>query len=54
MGRPVAKGAVKGGLVAFQTGRTRLAELNESLEDLLAEAQSELIADPRKEQRAAE
>lgn len=41
-GRPVAKGAIKGGLVAFQTGRTRLAELSETVEDLVAEAQAEL------------
>jgi uncharacterized protein DUF5132 len=40
-GRPVAKGAVKGGLAAYEVGRGRLAELGEKTQDLLAEAQIE-------------
>ncbi len=39
--RPVAKGAVKGGLAAYEIGRGRLAELGEKAQDLVAEAQIE-------------
>lgn len=42
--RPAAKGAIKQGLLAFELGRERVAELSETLEDLLAEAQMELAA----------
>ena len=40
-GRPAAKGAVKGGLAAYELARTRVAELGEHAQDLLAEAQIE-------------
>jgi hypothetical protein len=40
-GRPVAKGAVKGGLAAYELARGRLAEVGEKAQDLLAEAQIE-------------
>lgn len=40
-GRPAAKGAVKGGLAAYEVARTRVAELGEKAQDLLAEAQIE-------------
>lgn len=40
-GRPVAKGAVKGGLAAYEVGRGRLAEFGETVQDLVAEAQVE-------------
>jgi len=43
--RPAAKGAIKQGLLAFDVGRERVAELSETLEDLLAEAQMELAAE---------
>lgn len=44
-GRPAAKAAIKQGLIAYEVGRTRLAELGESVEDVLAEAQLELAAE---------
>ncbi len=44
-GRPAAKAAIKQGLVAFEVGRERLAELGETVEDMLAEAKVELATD---------
>jgi hypothetical protein len=40
--RPLAKGAIKGGLVALQKGRERFAVAGELFDDLLAEARDEL------------
>lgn len=40
-GRPAAKGAVKGGLAAYEVARGRVAELGEKAQDLLAEVQVE-------------
>ena len=40
-GRPAAKAAIKGGVIAYAAGRERVAELGESMSDLLAEAQVE-------------
>jgi hypothetical protein len=40
-GRPAAKGAIKGGLNAYEVVRTRLAELGEQGQDLFVEAQVE-------------
>jgi len=44
-GRPVAKAAIKQGLVAFEVGRERLAEFGETVEDVVAEAQVELATE---------
>jgi hypothetical protein len=44
-GRPVAKAAIKQGLVAYEIGRERLAEFGETVEDMLAEAQVELATE---------
>jgi hypothetical protein len=43
--RPAAKAAIKGGALAYMAGRERVAELGESLSDLVAEAQVELVAE---------
>jgi hypothetical protein len=40
--RPVAKGAMKLGIAAYGRGKTYAAEAKEGLEDLAAEAKSEL------------
>lgn len=40
--RPFAKSATKAGLMAYRTGREKLALLRENLEDILAESKSEL------------
>lgn len=44
-GRPLAKTTVKGGLAAYEIGRGRLAELGETVQDLVAEAQMERVAE---------
>jgi hypothetical protein len=40
--KPVAKAAIKGGLVLFEKGKETFAEMGEVVEDLVAEAKSEL------------
>ena len=42
VGRPIAKAAIKGAILAFETTRETVAELAEVAEDLLAEARAEL------------
>ncbi|MBV8095331.1 MAG: DUF5132 domain-containing protein [Acetobacteraceae bacterium] len=44
-GRPLAKGAVKQGLIAYELGRERVAEMGEAVSDLVAEAQVELATE---------
>ncbi|MBV8914973.1 MAG: DUF5132 domain-containing protein [Acetobacteraceae bacterium] len=44
-GRPAAKGAVKGGLAAYEIARERLAVLGEKAQDLVAEAEIERATD---------
>ena len=44
-GRPLAKTTVKGGLAAYEVGRGRLAELGETMQDLVAEAQMERVTE---------
>ena len=44
-GRPAAKGAVKGGLAAYEVARERLAELGEVAQDIVAEVQLERAAE---------
>ncbi len=50
VGRPLAKGALKAGVVAAERARTAVAELAEAGEDLLAEVRHELA----REREAAE
>lgn len=40
--KPVAKGAIKGGILLYHKSRTAAAEAIETLEDLAAEAKAEL------------
>lgn len=40
--KPLAKAAIKGGLTLYEKGRETVAEMGEVLEDLVAEAKSEL------------
>jgi hypothetical protein len=40
--RPLARAAIKSGLLLFEKGRETAAELGEVMEDLLAEAQAEI------------
>ena len=43
--RPMAKAAIKGGLVLWETGKEKLAEAHELVDDLLAEARTELASE---------
>jgi hypothetical protein len=40
--RPLARSAIKGGLIAIEKGREVLAEMGESMEDLVAEVREDL------------
>jgi len=51
--KPLAKAAIKGGLVLYETGKEKLAEAQELMDDLLAEAKAELEA-PEGERPAAQ
>ncbi|MBV8884263.1 MAG: DUF5132 domain-containing protein [Chroococcidiopsidaceae cyanobacterium CP_BM_RX_35] len=42
VGKPLAKAAIKGGLVLYEKSKGALSEVNESFEDLVAEARMEL------------
>lgn len=45
VGRPLVKSAIRAALVAADGGRERLAEMQETLEDLIAEVQHELASE---------
>lgn len=47
--KPLAKGVIKGGLLAYEGAKVTLAETRETLEDIAAEAKAE-IADSQKPQ----
>lgn len=53
VGRPLAKAALKGAILAYESGRETLAELAELAEDMLAEVRHEL-AEEAAAARAAE
>lgn len=44
-GRPLAKAALKSGILAFEKTRETLAEWSETVEDLVAEVRSEMEQD---------
>jgi hypothetical protein len=43
--KPVAKAAIKGGIVLYEKGKGVIAEVGESLEDIIAEAKAELLTE---------
>ncbi|HKJ89254.1 MAG TPA: DUF5132 domain-containing protein [Gammaproteobacteria bacterium] len=45
LGRPMARAALKSGLVFYDKGRETLAEMGEVVDDLVAEARAELEED---------
>lgn len=51
--KPIAKAAIKGGIVLYEKGKGVVAEVGETLEDLLAEAKAELAAEHEKEEMPA-
>jgi hypothetical protein len=42
--KPIAKAAIKGGMLAFENARVAVAETKETIEDIAAEARSEVTA----------
>ena len=42
VGKPLAKATVKGGIVLYEKGKGVIAEVGETLEDIVAEAKAEL------------
>jgi hypothetical protein len=42
--RPLARAAIKGGMVMYEKGREAVAEMGEVVEDLVAEARAEIEA----------
>ncbi len=44
--KPVAKTAIKGGILVYRKSRQAVAEVGESVEDLVAEAKAEINAHP--------
>jgi hypothetical protein len=45
--RPAAKTALKAGLAAYDQGRVMLAELNEQVEDMMAEVRADMATQPQ-------
>lgn len=52
--KPLAKATIKGGIVLYEKGKGVLAEVGETLEDLVAEAKAELTEAEGKESEAME
>jgi hypothetical protein len=45
VGKPLAKAALKGGIVAYEKSRSTFAEAGEAIEDMIAEVKAELAED---------
>jgi Protein of unknown function (DUF5132) len=45
VGKPIAKAAIKGGIILYEKGKGVIAEVGETLEDIMAEAKAELAED---------
>ena len=55
IGKPLAKATIKGGIVLYEKGKGVIAEVGETLEDIVAEAKAELAeAQAEKEVEAIE
>jgi len=53
VGKPIAKAAVKGGILLYEKGRGVISEVGETFEDIMAEARAEL-AEEQAETRAGQ
>ncbi|MDJ0569999.1 MAG: DUF5132 domain-containing protein [Pleurocapsa sp. MO_192.B19] len=42
LGKPLAKATIKGGIVLYEKGKGVIAEVGETLEDIVAEAKAEM------------
>lgn len=45
LGRPVAKGIIRGGIIAYESGREAAANAAEFMEDMVAEVRAEMDAE---------
>jgi hypothetical protein len=48
--KPLAKAAIKGGILLYDKGKVAVAELQETVEDLVAEAKAEMAKQPVSEE----
>jgi hypothetical protein len=53
VGKPLLKESIKGGLILIEKGKVAAAEMKEIVEDITAEAKSELAASPKAAPAAA-
>ena len=53
VGKPLAKATIKGGIVLYEKGKGVIAEVGESIEDIIAEAKAELAEAKVEEAEAA-
>lgn len=44
--KPLAKAIIKGGITAYESAKVSIAETKETIEDLAAEAKSEMAREP--------
>lgn len=53
--RPVAKAAIRGGMMVYEKGREAAAEVNETVQDLVAETRAEMTFEglPEEEEKTA-
>jgi Protein of unknown function (DUF5132) len=51
--RPVAKAVIKGGILAYENARIAVAETKETVEDIAAEARSEIAVDHEQPAKAS-
>ncbi|MBF2020519.1 MAG: DUF5132 domain-containing protein [Hydrococcus sp. C42_A2020_068] len=54
VGKPIAKATIKGGILLYERGKGVIAEVGETLEDLIAEAKAELAEAETGEAQATE
>jgi hypothetical protein len=54
IGKPLAKATIKGGIVLYEKGKGVIAEVGESIEDIIAEAKAELAETTAAEEALAE
>ena len=54
VGKPLAKATIKGGIVLYEKGKGVIAEVGESLEDIIAEAKAELAEEAAEAEELAE
>ncbi len=54
IGKPIAKATIKGGIVLYEKGKGVIAEVGESLEDIIAEAKAELAEEAAEAEELAE